>query len=141
MTAAAILQPVFALGLWTGVMMLWMYATRVPAIVTTTIPEEEMGHPSGFNHLPSEVRRIADNYNHLFEQPTLFYAVAISLAVLGHVDTIMVYLAWAFVAIRVVHSIVQATFNLVLLRFGIFLVSWAVLLVMIIREALVLFIA
>ncbi len=141
MTAAAILQPVFALGLWTGVMMLWMYATRVPAIGTTTIPEDEMGHPPGMNYLPSEVRRIADNYNHLFEQPTLFYAVAISLAVLGHVDTIMVYLAWAFVAIRVVHSIVQATFNLVLLRFGIFLVSWAVLLVMIIREALVLFIA
>ncbi|MGI9440338.1 MAG: MAPEG family protein, partial [Parvibaculales bacterium] len=129
MTAAAILQPVFALGLWTGVMMLWMYATRVPAIGTTTIPEDEMGHPPGMNYLPSEVRRIADNYNHLFEQPTLFYAVAISLAVLGHVDTIMVYLAWAFVAIRVVHSIVQATFNLVLLRFGIFLVSWAVLLV------------
>ena len=141
MTATAILQPVFALGLWTGVMMLWMYATRIPAIGTTTIPEDEMGHPPGMNYLPSEVRRIADNYNHLFEQPTLFYAVAISLAVLGHVDTIMVYLAWAFVAIRVVHSIVQATFNLVLLRFGIFLVSWAVLLVMIIREALVLFIA
>ena len=139
MTATAILQPVFALGLWTGVMMLWMYATRIPAIGTTTIPEDEMGHPPGMNYLPSEVRRIADNYNHLFEQPTLFYAVAISLAVLGHADDTMVNLAWTFVAIRVVHSIVQATFNLVLLRFGIFLLSWAVLLVMIIREALVLF--
>ena len=139
MTATAILQPVFALGLWTGVMLLWMYATRIPAIGKTKIPEEESGHPSAMALLPSEVRRIGDNYNHLFEQPTLFYAVAISLAVLGHADDTMVNLAWTFVAIRVVHSIVQATFNLVLLRFGIFLVSWAVLLVMIIREALVLF--
>ncbi|HIG67207.1 MAG TPA: MAPEG family protein [Porticoccaceae bacterium] len=139
MGASEILQPVIALGLWSGVMMIWMYATRVPAISKADIPAAEMGHPGGMKYLPSEVRRIADNYNHLFEQPTLFYATCIAIAVAGHVDAMAVNVAWAFVIIRVVHSLVQATINIVLLRFGIFLLSWVALLVLLIREALVIF--
>ncbi len=139
MEASTILQPVVALGLWTAVMMIWMYATRIPAVGNADIPETEMGHPAGMQMLPSEVRRIADNYNHLFEQPTLFYALCITIAVAGHVDAMAVNLAWAFVAIRVVHSLVQATVNVVLLRFGIFMVSWLVLIAMLVREALVIF--
>lgn len=139
MEPTAILQPVIVLGLWTGVMMLWMYATRIPAVGNADIPDDQMGHPVGMQLLPSEVRRIADNYNHLFEQPTLFYAVCLTIAVAGHVDAMAVNLAWAFVAIRVVHSLVQATVNVVLLRFGIFMVSWLVLIAMLVREALVIF--
>ena len=139
MEASAILQPVVALGLWSGVMMIWMYATRIPAIGNTKIPEAEMGHPVGMSYLPSEVRRIADNYNHLFEQPTLFYALALKIAVAGHVDALAVTSAWAFVILRVVHSLVQATVNIVLLRFGIFLLSWVALLILTVREALVIF--
>jgi hypothetical protein len=139
MEASTILQPVIALGLWTGVMMIWMYATRIPAIGEAKIPEAEMGHPAGMGYLPSEVRRIADNYNHLFEQPTLFYVTCLVIAVAGHVDAVAVNCAWAFVAIRVVHSLVQATLNIVLLRFGIFLVSWVMLLILLVREALVIF--
>lgn len=139
MEASAILQPVIALGLWTGVMMIWMYATRIPAIGEATIPEEEMGHPVGMSRLPSEVRRIADNYNHLFEQPTLFYATCLVIALAGHVDAVAVNCAWAFVVIRVAHSLIQATVNIVMLRFGVFMVSWVVLLIMLIREALVIF--
>ena len=139
MEPTAILQPVIALGLWTGVMMLWMYATRIPAIGNADIPDDQMGHPAGMLMLPSEVRRIADNYNHLFEQPTLFYAIAIAIAVAGHVDAWAVNLAWAFVALRVVHSLVQSTANIVMLRFSIFMISWLVLIAMIVREALVIF--
>lgn len=139
MEASAILQPVIALGLWTGVMMIWMYATRIPAIGNAEIPEDQMGHPAGMSLLPSEVRRIADNYNHLFEQPTLFYAVCLTIAVAGHVDAMAVNCAWAFVAIRVVHSLIQSTVNIVLLRFGVFLLSWVALLILMIREALVIF--
>ena len=90
MEASAILQPVIALGLWTTVMMIWMYATRIPAIGKADIPDDQMGHPPGMNLLPSEVRRIADNYNHLFEQPTLFYAVCLAIAVASHVDAMAV---------------------------------------------------
>jgi hypothetical protein len=68
--ANAILQPVIALGLWSGVMMIWMYVTCTPVIAGADIPEDEMGQPVGMSYLPSHVRRIADNYNHLFEQPT-----------------------------------------------------------------------
>ena len=139
MEASAILQPVVALGLWPVVLMVWMYATRIPAIGTTEIPDDKMGHPAGMQLLPSEVRRIADNYNHLFEQPTLFYAIALTIAVAGHVDTWAVNLAWAFVAIRIVHSLLQATVNIVMLRFAIFMVSWLVLIAMMVREALVIF--
>lgn len=139
MDATAILQPVIALGLWSGVMMLWMYATRIPAIGNAKIPEDEMGHPVGMSYLPSSVRRIADNYNHLFEQPTLFYATCIAIAVAGHVDSVALNTAWAFVAIRVVHSLIQATANVVLVRFGVFMLSWVALLVLLIREALTIF--
>ena len=55
MEASAILQPVITLGLWSGVMMIWMYATRIPAIGKTDIPAAEMGHPGGMKYLPSEV--------------------------------------------------------------------------------------
>ena len=138
MEPTAILQPVIALGLWTGVMMLWMYATRIPAMNKAGIDPQDAAHPSAMT-LPSEVSRIADNYNHLFEQPTLFYAIAISIAVLGHSDQTAVTCAWSFVVLRVVHSLIQSTVNLVMLRFGVFALSWVVLLVMTIREALVIF--
>ena len=139
MEPTAILQPVIVLGLWTGVMMLWMYATRIPAVGNADIPDDQMGHPVGMQLLPSEVRRIADNYNHLFVQPTLFYAVAIAIALLGHGDATAVTCAWTFVILRVVHSLVQSTVNVVLLRFSIFVLSWVVLLIMMVREALVIF--
>lgn len=139
MEANTILQPVIALGLWSGVMMIWMYVTRIPAIAGADIPEDDMGHPVGMSYLPSQVRRIADNYNHLFEQPTLFYATCLVIAVAGHADATAVYAAWTFVVLRVVHSLVQATVNIVVLRFGIFVLSWLALLTLLVREALILF--
>lgn len=138
MEPTAILQPVIALGLWSGVMMIWMYATRIPAMNKAGIDPQDAAHPKTME-LPSEVARIADNYNHLFEQPTLFYAVAITIAVLGHGDQTAVTCAWTFVILRVVHSLIQSTLNVVMLRFGVFMLSWIALLVMTIREALVIF--
>ena len=63
----------------------------------------------------------------LFEQPTVFYAAAISIAVLGHTDALHVQCAWAFAALRIAHSIVQATVDIVLIRFGLFVLSWIAL--------------
>ncbi|HCD16653.1 MAG: MAPEG family protein [Rhizobiales bacterium TMED83] len=138
MEPTAILQPVIALGLWSGVMMIWMYATRIPAMNKAGIDPQDAAHPKTME-LPSEVARIADNYNHLFEQPTLFYAVAITIAVLGHGDQTAVTCAWTFVILRVVHSLIQSTLNVVMLRFSVFMLSWVALLVLTIREALVIF--
>ena len=82
--ASAILQPVMALVLWTFVMWVWLYATRIPAIRRLRVKMPPTQTTEAFNaQLPPEVRWKADNYNHLLEQPVLFYAVALTLAVLG----------------------------------------------------------
>jgi len=83
--------------------------------------------------------RVSNNYNHLFEQPTLFYAIAITIALLDHVDAIHVGCAWAYAGLRVVHSLVQATVDIVRIRFGVFTLSWLALAIMIFREALAVF--
>ena len=110
-----ILAPVMALVLWTLVMWVWLYATRIPAMrKARTRLEPRLPRDQLLGGLPPEVRWKADNYNHLMEQPTLFYATALALAVIGDADPINVWLAWAYVALRVVHSLVQATTNVIL---------------------------
>ena len=73
--------------------------------------------------LPPYVRWKADNYNHLMEIPTLFYAVALALALIGDTSTVSVGLAWAFVALRVVHSLWQSLSNVIQVRFALFVLS------------------
>ncbi|WP_444942383.1 MAPEG family protein [Microbulbifer sp. ZKSA004] len=122
--SAQIIQPVIALIAWSMVMWQWMYATRLPAVKKAKL-KLDPNAPRGeqMSTLPPHVRWKADNYNHLMEQPTIFYALAISLAVLGAGDGINFILAWTYVGIRVIHSIVQATFNKIEIRFLIFALS------------------
>jgi hypothetical protein len=89
--------------------------------------------------LPREVQWKAHNYNHLHEAPTLFYAVAIVLAYAGHGEGLNVTLAWAYVVLRVVHSLVQATVNKVAVRFALFSLSSLVLAWLIVNAAIVVF--
>lgn len=138
MDARSILQPLFVLALLNVVMWIWMYATRIPAMSKAGI-DPATATKDAMQRLPPEVVRVADNYNHLFEQPTLFYAVAISIAVLGHVDAFFVGCAWVYVALRIVHSLVQATVNIILIRFTLFSLSSLVLAIMIVRESLRIF--
>lgn len=130
------LAPIMALVLWTFVMWLWMYATRIPAIMKSKMAMDPMV-PRGeqMNQLPANVRWKADNYNHLFEMPTLFYATALVLAVLGDTTTLSVNIAWTYVALRVVHSLFQATVNKIEVRFALFVLSSLVLLALAIRAA------
>jgi hypothetical protein len=125
-----ILTPVLALITWSLVMWAWMYATRIPAMGKANIDPDNAKHPGSLDVLPSNVRSVADNYNHLHEQPTIFYALAFYLAMTGNGDDLAVNLAWAYVIIRVVHSLVQATTNKVMLRFPVFALSSIVLVVM-----------
>jgi len=89
--------------------------------------------------LPPQVRWKADNYNHLMEQPTIFYATALALAAMGQGQGLNAWLAWGYVGLRVVHSLVQATSNVIMVRFSIFMVSSAVLLILAIRAAMAVF--
>ena len=118
---AAIIAPVVALVAWTLVMQVWLYAVRFPAIRRAGLSMKgRVGSKTGSldGVVEDHVQWKAHNYNHLMEQPTLFYAVALSLALLGGGDVrINVWLAWAYVAFRILHSLVQATVNVVKWRF------------------------
>ncbi len=135
-----ILAPLVALVLWSFVMWAWLYATRIPAIIKGGIVYDPRRPVSEFaDAIPPEVRWKADNYNHLMEQPTLFYAIALALALLGEGAGLNAVLAWAYVALRVVHSLVHATVNVVMLRFGLFMAGSLALLALAIRAAMVVF--
>lgn len=134
-----ILAPVMALVGWTFVMWLWMYATRIPAMQAAKINAARLKQKSDLDPLPVSVKQIADNYNHLHEQPVLFYAVCLVIAVTGGADMAALALAWAYVSIRVVHSLMQATINFVPVRFAIFTLGSIVLFVLWLITALQIF--
>ena len=125
--------PVLGLIGWTFVMWVWMYATRIPAMQKAEIDVDEISRTGASLELPPEVSRVADNYNHLHEQPTIFYALAITSGLLGAGDGIQVMLAWSYVVLRVIHSLVQATKNAIMVRFSLFALASVVLFVMFVR--------
>jgi hypothetical protein len=130
--------PILALVLWTLVIWIWMYATRVPAMQKAKIDPQEAARTRTLN-LPPEVMWVSDNYNHLMEQPTIFYATALAAQMAGKVDPINLGLAWAYVALRVVHSLIQCTTNIVMLRFSLFTLSTLALAALALRTAAALF--
>jgi hypothetical protein len=138
MIQAEILHPVAALAVWTMVIWLWMYITRIPAI--GKVPELDSKTWVGGigadldKHLPDKIQWIAHNYNHLHEAPTVFYAVALLLAMVGQGDGFNAHLAWAYVFLRVAHSLVQILWNRVIVRFGIFALS-SLALIMLVAHA------
>ena len=142
MIGMAILQPVVALAAWTMVMWFWMYATRIPAIGSAKVDLDAMvrdPETSLDDVLPVGVQWKAHNYNHLHEAPTVFYAISLVLAVIGQGDGLNAQLGWAYVLLRVVHSIVQATINKVTLRFALFAMSSLVLMALVVRTVMVMF--
>jgi hypothetical protein len=139
---AGTLPPVVALAAWTMIMWAWMYATRIPALNATKLDLDDLARDPATSLddvLPVGVQWKAHNYNHLHEAPTVFYAVAIVLAVIGAGDGLSAQLAWAYVALRVIHSLVQATVNKVIWRFVLFLLSSMVLIGLVIRAVMVMF--
>jgi hypothetical protein len=133
------IAPVLALAAWTFVMWFWMYATRIPAMQKANVDMAELSRTGAPLVLPPEVSRVADNYNHLHEQPTIFYAVALAAQLAGATDGLSVGLAWAYVVLRVVHSFVQATRNVIPVRFAVFSLGSLVLLALLVRTALFVF--
>lgn len=118
------LGPILVLVSWTFVMEAWLYACRIPAIfkykieTPPEITKEELS-----SKIPRHLQWPADNYNHLMEQPTQFYAVALALNALGANDKMTVSLAWTYVGLRILHSLIQATVNQIPIRLQVFLMS------------------
>ena len=135
-----ILGPLIALVLWSFVMWAWLYATRIPAMLRNRIVYDPQRPNEEFHRqLPAAVRWKADNYNNLMEQPTLFYVVTLTLAFMDAGAGWNAALAWAYVALRVAHSLVHALINVIVLRFAIFMAASFVLLVLSVRAALLVF--
>ena len=126
MPANPMLAPVVALVCWTLVIQIWMLATRIPALAKKGISLKGARGGRGVDLegvIEPKTQWKAHNYNHLMEQPTLFYAIVLAMAAMGLSGAIAVALAWAYVVLRVAHSLVQATSNIVAIRFGLYLVS------------------
>ncbi len=123
-----ILAPAAVLVLWSLIMLLWTAATRFPAIAKSGI-DMSKSPPGGRDQnldgvLPDKVQWKSHNYTHLMEQPTIFYAAVLILAMAGQGGGINTTLAWAYTALRIAHSLWQALVNTIMpVRFGLFLLS------------------
>lgn len=129
-----ILAPAAVLVLWSIIMLFWLAATRLPAMTKAGI-DLKTAPPGGRGIdlepvLPPKLNWISHNYTHLMEQPTLFYAVVGILAIAGAGDGINATLAWAYVGLRILHSLWQALVNVTSIRFLLFLISTLCLLVL-----------
>jgi len=133
------LTPVLALIVWTFVMWFWMYATRIPAMRAAGIDARLVKRKDDIDALPVKVKQVADNYNHLHEQPTIFYALAIYSHLAGTADPTNVTLAWVYVGLRVVHSLIQGTINFTPVRFVVFALASLTLMTMTVRNVQALF--
>ncbi|KAF2673499.1 hypothetical protein BT63DRAFT_421636 [Microthyrium microscopicum] len=133
----ALLAPLLTLNAWTFIVEIWMYKARLTQL---SKPEMKKYHNSMTraefdNIMPPQVRWVADNYNHMHEQPTQFYAINLALVMLGTKSKLDLGLAWGYVGLRVWHSLEQGTRNHVMTRFKIFVSSSVVLAVMTARAA------
>ncbi len=138
MTASSFLTPVLALIIWTLLIWALMYARRIPAMQAAKIDPETAKSPDGRwkEELPLSVQASAHNYNHLLEQPTIFYALMFYVTLTAQMSTPIFYAAWAYVVLRVLHSFVQVSSGKVMIRFSIFSLSTLVLIAMVVMTLL-----
>ena len=136
MKTAQIIAPVIALAGWTILIWAWMLVTRLPALRTAGVKLGKLRGGTGRNAegvVPDAVQWKAHNYNHLHEAPTIFYAVALGLAIIGHGGGLNAQLAWLYVALRIVHSLIQVLWNKVIWRLGVYIASQLVIAALVVR--------
>jgi hypothetical protein len=143
---SAILQPVVALAAWTMIIWIWLYATRLPAMGRAGLDGKTMVGSTGPGLRADLVAKgevkaswVTDNYNHLHEAPTVFYAVAIVLAIIGQGDNLNATIAWVYVGLRIAHSMIQILGNRVILRFVVFALSTLALMALVLHAAIAVF--
>lgn len=140
MSANPMLAPVVALVCWTLVVQVWMIATRFPALKRKglSLKGRRGGRGADLDGVvENEVQWKAHNYNHLLEQPTIFYAIVLAMVLMGQQQPINVAFAWGYVLLRIAHSLVQATVNVVAVRFALYVLSSLLLLGLAVHAAMV----
>jgi hypothetical protein len=134
-----IFAPAIVLVLWSLVMLGWLAITRLPAMAKAGVSLTTVVGARGANLegvVPDKVNWKAHNYAHLMEQPTLFYVTVVILGLVGQGDGVNLQLAWAYVVLRIAHSIVQATWNRVIVRFTLFSAATVALLMLAVHAAI-----
>ena len=142
MHPSPLIAPIVALVAWSLVMMVWLYVARLPAMRRAGTDFSALKGTTSADIgriIPAEAQWKAHNYMHLMEQPTIFYAIVVALILMGFDAPINVWLAWGYVSLRVVHSLVQATTNIVRIRFVMFILASLCLVALTIHAALYLF--
>ena len=137
-----IFAPAIALVLWSLFMLGWLAVTRLPAMSKAGIRLDRLVGSRGANLegvVPDRVNWKSHNYTHLMEQPTIFYATVVILGVTGAGDGANLALAWAYVVLRIAHSVVQSVWNRVAVRFALFSAATAALLLLAVNAARVVF--
>lgn len=128
------LPSILALVAWTLCIEVWLYATRLPAMRAANIDPGLLKRKDELDVLPLGAKQVADNFNHLHEQPVCFYALVIYGHLMGVTGAAPTALAWTYVGLRVAHSLIQCTFNYVPLRFVVFVASSAVLAALVVLD-------
>src|SRR5918998_1232267 len=137
MAQTAIFGPFFATMVLTLLVWVYMYTRRIRLITKNNINPKDLAVPGALAQLsPAAVSNPSDNLKNLFEIPVLFYALALYLFVTAQVDATYVNAAWIFVAFRVLHSAVHCTFNLLMLRFYLYLIATLAVWFIAVRAAL-----
>lgn len=132
------LTPALALIVWTLIVWGWLFAIRIPAMQKSRFNPQDANNPGALDALPITARMAANNYNHLHEQPTIFYALAIYSHLVGVADPLNIALAWGYVGLRVAHSFTQIVLKQVMLRFYIFLAASVMIIIMAARNVIAL---
>ena len=140
MQPSPLLGPIVALVAWTLVMLTWMAISRAGAFRRKGITLRNVPRGSRGNALDNSGEDLAQwkahNYMHLMEQPTIFYAIVLALVLMEFDHPINVWLAWGYVALRIAHSLVQATVNIVAIRLTLFALSTLCLVSLTVHAAL-----
>ncbi|MEM7541588.1 MAG: MAPEG family protein [Pseudomonadota bacterium] len=127
MEANPILGPAAVLVLWSLFVLLWMTATRLAAFSKAGVKLAEL--PAGGRYadieaeMPANVNWVSHNYTHLMEQPTIFYAAVVVLAVAGDASALNLGLAWGYAGLRIAHSLWQGMSNVIMIRLSLFTLS------------------
>ena len=137
MTQEAIFSPFFATIILTLCVWIYMYIRRINFLNNQKLnPQDLVGTNALAKLSPPPVSNPADNLKNLFEIPVVFYALVLYLYTTNQVDTVYLYAAWIFVVFRILHSIVHCTFNLIMLRFWLYLIATLAVWLMTFRAAL-----
>ncbi len=139
MEETRLLIPFFGMLMLTVLVWVYMYIRRIGYMVKNNIPARAGSTPQKMKAvLPEHIQNPANNFNHLFEVPVLFYVIVLYLLWAGQVDQIHVVCAWLFFLLRATHSAIHCTVNVVMARFVVYVLSCLALWIMLVRAALAL---